>query len=302
MKPTAIITIGCPGSGKSTFAKQLSSSHKQIERDLIRVQLAGSKKAFYTKFDRKVGEAAVSSIIRNDLLQCVENKQNVIISDTNINKQLRHRLYQDLFDMGFKVRVIVFDWNYEELVGRNDGRTQDDQVPQSVLERMYGEFSKQRELIAQEARVLNFRLHEYKGQPKTVIFDIDGTVASHVGIRSPYDLEKVLLDNPRSNIIDLVDNYALTCNIVYFSGRDRSCHADTVEWIRKFTLTEFNELRMRPKGDKRPDWIVKGEMMIEAISSNNNFYPWMVFDDRQQVVNIWDNMGIEVIQVQQGRF
>lgn len=62
-----------------------------------------------TQFDRKVGEAAVSSIIRNELLQCAKNKQDVIISDTNINKQLRHRLYQDLFDMGFEIRVTVFD-------------------------------------------------------------------------------------------------------------------------------------------------------------------------------------------------
>ena len=302
MKPTAIVTIGCPGSGKSTFANQLSSSHKQIERDLVRVQLAGSKKEFYTKFDRKVGEAAVSSIIRNDLLQCAKNKQDVIISDTNINKQLRHRLYQDLFDMGFEVRVTVFDCHYEELADRNDARAQEDQVPHTVLERMYEEFSKQRQLITQEARVLNFRLPEYKDQPKTIVFDIDGTVASHDGIRSPYDFEKVLLDSPRSNIIDLVDNYALTCNIVYFSGRDRSCYSDTVEWLRKFTLVEFDALRMRPKGDTRPDWIVKGEMMIEAISNDNKFYPCMVFDDRQQVVNVWDNMGIEVIQVQQGRF
>lgn len=302
MKPTAVVTIGCPASGKSTFAKQLSSSHKQIERDLVRVQLAGSKKEFYTKFDRKVGEAAVSSIIRNELLQCAKNKQDVIISDTNINKQLRHRLYQDLFDMGFEVRVAWFDYNIEELVSRNNNRAKDDQVPEEVLARMFTDFDKQRQLIAQEARVLNFRIPEYKGQPKTIIFDIDDTIASHDGIRSPYDFDKVLMDNPRSNIIDLVNNYALTCNIVYFSGRDRSCYADTVEWLRKFTLIEFDELRMRPKDDKRPDWIVKGEMMIEAFSNDNNFYPWMVFDDRQQVVNIWDNMGIEVIQVQQGRF
>lgn len=302
MKPTAVVTIGCPASGKSTFAKQLSSSHKQIERDLVRVQLAGSKKEFHTKFDRKVGEAAVSSIIRNELLQCAKNKQNVIISDTNINKQLRHRLYQDLFDMGFEVRVSWFDYSIEELVRRNSNRAQDDQVPEEVLAQMFTDFDKQRELIAQEARVLNFRIPEYKGQPKTIIFDIDGTIASHEGIRSPYDFDKVLMDNPRSNIIDLVNNYALTCNIVYFSGRDRSCHADTVKWISKFTFIEFDEIWMRPKEDKRPDWIVKGEMMIEAFSSDNNFYPWMVFDDRQQVVNIWDNMGIEVIQVQQSRF
>lgn len=302
MKPTAVVTIGCPASGKSTFAKQLSSSHKQIERDLVRVQLAGSKKEFYTKFDRKVGEAAVSSIIRNELLQCAKNKQNVIISDTNINKQLRHRLYQDLFDMGFEVRVAVFDCQMQDLLDRNDERAQDDQVPESVIERMYKEFLKQHKLIVQEARVLNFRIPEYKGQPETIVFDIDGTVASHDGIRSPYDFENVLKDSPRNNIIDLVNQYATKYRIAFFSGRDRSCYVDTVEWLRNFTLIEFNELRMRPKGDKRPDWIVKGEMMIEAISNDNNFYPWMVFDDRQQAVNIWDNMGIEVIQVQQGRF
>ena len=32
MKPTAVVIIGCLGSSKSTFAAQLSSTHKQIER------------------------------------------------------------------------------------------------------------------------------------------------------------------------------------------------------------------------------------------------------------------------------
>lgn len=303
MKPTAVVTIGCPGSGKSTFAAQLSNTHKQIERDMVRVQLAGAKQEFYTKFDRKMGEAAVSAIVRSELLQYAKNKQNVVISDTNINKQLRHRLYQDLFDMGFEVRVVVFDCTYDELMNRNKNRSQDDQVPEGVLARMFHEFVNQRQIIAQETGVLNCRLPAYKGQPKTIIFDIDGTIASHEGIRSPFDFGKVLMDNPRHNIIDLVNSYALKYNVAFFSGRERSCYEDTATWISKQTgINNLTGLRMRAIGDNRPDWIVKGEMMIDAISNNDNFYPWMVFDDRQQVVNIWDNMGIEVIQVQQGRF
>lgn len=192
----------------------------------------------------------------------------------------------------------------QDLLDRNDDRAQDDQVPESVLKRMYDEFVEQRQLIIEEARVLNFRIPEYKSQPKTVIFDVDGTIASYVGIRSPYDFEKVSLDQPRHNIIDLANQYVEKYNVAFFSGRDRSCYGDTVEWIGKWVFSDWWSitLRMRPKGDKRPDWIVKGEMMIAAINNDNNFYPWMVFDDRQQVVNIWDNMGIEVIQVQQGRF
>lgn len=56
----AVVTIGCPSCGKSTFARGLKG-YETIERDLIREEISGSRKEFYEEFsnNRHIGESAV---------------------------------------------------------------------------------------------------------------------------------------------------------------------------------------------------------------------------------------------------
>jgi hypothetical protein len=57
---------------------------------------------------------------------------------------------------------------------------------------------------------------------------------------------------------------------------------------------------MRKKGDFRKDSVVKKEIYEKYIKDNFNIL--FCLDDRNQVVNMWREIGIKCLQVQDGDF
>ena len=74
---------------------------------------------------------------------------------------------------------------------------------------------------------------------------------------------------------------------------------DTVEWLVRYGLGGF-PLLMRTTGDHRPDYIIKQELFDEHIRPYYNVS--MAWDDRNQVVRLWREMGIPTFQVADGNF
>jgi hypothetical protein len=57
---------------------------------------------------------------------------------------------------------------------------------------------------------------------------------------------------------------------------------------------------MRRVGDRRPDYIVKAELLDQIL--RDGFSPSMAFDDRDQVVAMWRERGVPCAQVAPGNF
>ncbi|KKN23559.1 hypothetical protein LCGC14_0903740 [marine sediment metagenome] len=140
-----------------------------------------------------------------------------------------------------------------------------------------------------------------------IICDIDGTIAKRKN-REPYEYDKIETDTPIKPVIDCVKALSI-CNAakVYFvSGREGtpSCKAQTIYWINKHFDWEkpYNyELFMRKVKDYRKDSIVKREIYDEVIAGNFNVI--MVFDDRDQMVNMWrKDLGLICLQTNYGDF
>jgi acid phosphatase class B len=134
---------------------------------------------------------------------------------------------------------------------------------------------------------------------KAIIVDIDGTVATGVD-RGPFDWDKVDTDLPKSNIIDIIkcmwqDGY----EIIFVTGRSESCVDKTYEWLR-LHCPPFVKLYMRRNKDFRKDAVVKREIYELHIKDNYNVVA--VFDDRQQVVDMWREIGLTCLQVDYGNF
>lgn len=131
------------------------------------------------------------------------------------------------------------------------------------------------------------------------IFDIDGTLALR-GDRGPFDWKKVGRDEPNIPITTILYylNQSLNVAIVIFSGRDSICRSHTKRWLWKHGIN-WDTLMMRPKGDNRKDSIVKREM-YEKIK--NKYHVLAVFDDRNQVVEMWRSLGLTCLQVAEGNF
>ena len=56
---------------------------------------------------------------------------------------------------------------------------------------------------------------------------------------------------------------------------------------------------MRPKDDYRKDSLVKKEIYNNELSKYNVLF---VYDDRNQVVDMWRELGVKVFQVEPGNF
>ena len=134
---------------------------------------------------------------------------------------------------------------------------------------------------------------------KVILVDIDGTVA-HRTDRDPFEYDKVLEDRPDNETIEVITVlWRAGYKIIFISARDDSCFDDSYEWLR-LHCPPFIKLYMRKTGDLRKDAIIKEEIYREHIEP---FYDvFCVFDDRNQVVDMWREIGLKCFQPEPGDF
>lgn len=142
---------------------------------------------------------------------------------------------------------------------------------------------------------------------KIVIFDIDGTLADcservHHLEKSPKDWESFFdgMESDRSNhpVVEICNAMAKTGHYVLLcTGRYERHRKITENWLSDNSIS-YNELRMRPDDDKRPDTEIKREMISDEELKKLLF----VVEDRERVVDMWRNLGITCLQCDSGNF
>lgn len=308
-----IINRGLPGSGKSTLTKmEVASSYN----DVVRVNRDDIRKMLHDSVWKGQETESVVVIMRDAMIRAAmkAKKPLVISDDTNLDPKVVKHLAKIAYFFGYEVEVRDFDLPLRVCLERDSKREGTEKVGHEVIYGMHKKYFKggkfpenplknQIEAVRFEPYVADLSL------PKAVIFDIDGTLASHEGVRSPYDYTKVGLDNPRQAVINALANYDRQGYVVIIlSGREDSCRPDTIEWL--YTNTSLGSLKeawgswnlfMRSAGDKRQDRVIKGELFDKHI--RNSFNVEAVFDDRDQVVALWrDELGLDCFQVNYGAF
>ena len=88
-------------------------------------------------------------------------------------------------------------------------------------------------------------------------------------------------------------------NIIITSARNER-HRDVTETQLEIAGLEYDAMYLRDDGDMRPDDIVKEELLGKIRADGYN--PTVAFDDRNQVVNKWRELGINCYQVRSGDF
>jgi len=147
------------------------------------------------------------------------------------------------------------------------------------------------------------------GKPRAIIVDIDGTVAVHTDpvtgdpLRSHYDETMLHVDLPNPNVLRVV--WAMQSqgyDVIFVSGRGQleSSWEATAAWLAEHFRRPYQGLFLRQVGDKRIDWQVKAEIFDKHI--RHDYDVVAVFDDRDQVVNMWRHIGLTVLQVASGNF
>jgi hypothetical protein len=83
------------------------------------------------------------------------------------------------------------------------------------------------------------------------------------------------------------------------SGRGEENRPETEKWLLDNNIV-YKHLYMRPAKDSRPDNIIKSEILVQIRQEHGE--PFMVFDDRDQVVSMWRENNVRCLQVAPGDF
>ncbi len=155
-----------------------------------------------------------------------------------------------------------------------------------------------------------------------IICDIDGTIADvrhrlHF-IQNPDGTKKAkpdwdafhaacVDDKPFKDVMEIVDTFRTgSCGcgygpraLYFLSGRNDTVREQTVQWLEKHFDMDFEfykALVMRKANDRRPDSVIKLEMVRELGLTPDDVL--CIFDDRQSVVDMWRANGYRCLQVQ----
>lgn len=293
-----LILRGIPGCGKSTFAHQWlkeGERRARVNRDDIRMQFFGKETG--------VDENMVTQIEHMQVDSLLKSGYSVVVDDTNI----RHKYIKAFVSIAKKHNAVVaikqFDVDVKTAKARNESRAKAGgrDVPGEVIERMAqqlkssGRFNIDAEYVVEAVEPYVRPLNKQQAY----LFDIDGTLAEMVA-RGPFEWDKVGNDNPRHQVVNTLQAlYGCGYRIIVMSGRDAVCQRETIDWLDRNEIP-FDDIFMRPEGDMRKDNIVKQELFDKYVRFNYDVVA--VFDDRQQVVDMWRAMGVDCFQVQEGNF
>lgn len=293
-----ILTVGAPGSGKSTWAKNRCNDIKAIDinRDDIRCEMFNCSRNEYkaTKANERTVLAKQQSLFIDAALNSSIIYDEIIISDTNLNPKTRSKWEELANQFCLEIEYKLFDVDLETLYERNLYRGEN-AVPNHMIYRFY---EKMQHYIHGKPD-----WSKNKDLPAAIIVDIDGTLADN-NKRNPHDLDKLHTDSPRQNVINAVNlMHAAGIKVLITSGREEGdfkvYRESTEKWLSKYNVS-YDSLIMREHKDHRKDAIVKKELFYKYIADRYNVL--YVLDDRQQVVDMWRVLGLECWQVNRGDF
>lgn len=313
--PTITLTVGLPGCGKTTWAveeiRKAKSKTVNINRDDIRETMAGSHDAY--KFN-DANEQYVTKLQFSAADLAAKNSWNIIVSDTNLKQGIRDKWKLWASDNGYDYKEKDFYHDFEPRVDsgadvheffkikeyvklcKTRNLKRERSVPDSIIDTMAHThyYSKMRMFNAYE-------LQNYDSLPHCIIVDIDGTLA-HKGGRNPFDESTVLQDTPDEEVIlsVIAEAQFFKRKIIVMSGRTEGCREDTEKWLLTWGVP-YDELYMRAIDDKRPDDVVKYELLSKHVAGK--YTVKKVYDDREAVTFMWRNLvGLKVFQVEPGLF
>lgn len=141
---------------------------------------------------------------------------------------------------------------------------------------------------------------------QAVIFDIDGTISdpSHrqaLAQTKQWDAfhEKCIDDPVIAPVADLLRWLAVRCHTILLTGRNERFRHLTIQWLEKAGLSGmYDALIMRPDNDFTQDHEMKIAAIEKYFKSKEQALEsvWLVFEDRDSVVEALRNYGFTVLQ------
>ena len=305
-----VLTRGLPASGKSTMAHQWVEENPDWR---IRVNRDDLRKGAYNKYyDLSRHQEQTITLQEEALVTAVLNAGiSPIVDALHLKAAYITRWYDLGNKLGVPVRVMDAPVTDVELCVQRDSQ-REKKVGEKVIRDLHTRFFNKGRLpklpvnvpsdaVTGRAYVPNPDL------PKAIWVDLDGTLAERVHdlapkpVRGPFDEARVGEDAVIEHIAEMVRMYhAAGYAVIIMSGRSDACQFESEMWLRDNNIP-YDEIFMRPFGDKRKDSTIKEELFWSKVAPFWDIR--FALDDRQQVVDhTRDVLKIPVLQVAPGNF
>lgn len=282
MRPIILMLQGLPGSGKTTYARELvDDGWVRVNKDDLRAMMDNSKWG-------KTNEKRVLEIRDTIIRSAINDKKNVVVDDTNFDPRHIESLSEQAQNLEANFQTKYFDTPLEDCISRNAQRAKP--VPVSVIMKMYNQYVAP---MKGERAVKEYD----ENLEECIIVDVDGTLAHISGSnpRNPYDASRALedtLDDAVASVVGMAYDHGY--KVIILTGR-HSGHLDvTTEWL-ELNGIEYDEIYCREEGDVRQDTIVKEELYRTHVEPRFNVK--YVIDDRPSVCRMWRSIGLKTLQV-----
>lgn len=305
----AYVTIGLPGSGKSSIAKRMVNENPnlvRVNRDDLRIQILterGIKLNWHNALKKDV-ESEVQKRQDRAIIDAARAGKDVVVDNCHLSDFIQKKITSFLNNLGYSVEYIdCRDVPLEVCLERNAKREGFAKINPDVIRNMHRDhIAGERKMITRAENLPNWEPMEET--PTCIIVDIDGTLAEKCD-RSPYDETRVFDDNVRHHVLATVKALMKSGQVDHcfiFSGRKNGCRQETMRWLEeKCSFTDHSltfdgatwSLHMRESSDCRRDSLVKTDLFNEFVL--NKFNVMAVFDDRGQVIReCWKPLGVPV--------
>lgn len=317
--PKLTLMAGLPGSGKSTLAREVARKNPGrsviVERDMVRYDIMGLEQGSYD-FDYNTENKV--TVKQEDMIRTyLKNGLDVIVSDTNLREKYLKNFMRLAEELDAEVDFIdLRDIPLDEVLRRNKLREKVKHVPEEVILKMHENFVRQ--IKKNKFGILppmdkwdskskfNFEeVEPYKpfdSGTRTYLLDLDGTVADHLGVRSPYDTTKYHLDNVHEEVRELVETlHNSGSKVIVMTGRHQDHRAVVEKWLEDKNIP-YDEMYMR-EDPQRSDDEEKLLLFEKHLRNRKDLNIRGVFDDRLRVVKMWrDVLKLRVYHVHWGDF
>lgn len=284
---------GLPASGKTSWARAHNTGII-VSRDDIRPLLTGDDSKTVLGQDR---EALVTALEHSQIETALRAGVDVISDNLNLTPKFARAILDLAVKNGATWAVQDITTPPDLCIRRNVAR--DDYVPESVIEEQARRHPMPWPALTPTVQGQPWTLYvPDTSKTEAIAVDLDGTLA-HMTNRGPYDATKYLDDAVDEVLRDVVRSLQGRYHVLIVTGRDGAYRTDCETWLAMHDVP-YDALFMRTADDKRPDQIVKSEILDRDIAPNYNLR--LVFDDRLRVVRMWRARGVKVAQVAEGDF
>lgn len=140
-RPGVCLTVGCPGSGKTTWAHSVKAEDTLVvEKDMFRIAMFGSKQEY---FDHPMDKDVKAKTLRGACLGAMKNWRpgKFIVANTNIHAHWAAPFIRFAVKNDLPIHVAVFTVPLDVLQQRNITRPACDFVPLDRIREAYDDIT-----------------------------------------------------------------------------------------------------------------------------------------------------------------